>query len=40
MDNCRMLMEMVCDKRAFDQKISGDAKDTFTKNCVKDSVDK
>ena len=29
---------MVCDGQAIDQKLSDEAKDTFTKKCIKDAV--
>jgi hypothetical protein len=38
MANCKALMEIVCQGRAIDQKVSDDGKDSFIKKCVKDAV--
>ena len=34
----KALMEIVCQGRAIDQKVSDDGKDSFIKKCVKDAV--
>jgi hypothetical protein len=31
-------MEIACEGRAIDQKVSDDAKDSFIKQCIKDAV--
>jgi hypothetical protein len=38
MVNCKALMEIACEGRAIDQKVSDDAKDSFIKQCIKDAV--
>jgi hypothetical protein len=38
LQNCKTVVQMVCDGRAIDQKVSDAAKDDFTKQCVKDGV--
>jgi hypothetical protein len=38
MTNCKDLATMVCDGQAIDQKLSDEAKDTFTQKCIKDAV--
>jgi hypothetical protein len=38
MVNCKVLMEIACEGRAIDQKVSDDAKDSFIKQCIKDAV--
>jgi hypothetical protein len=34
----KALVEIVCQGRAIDQKVSDDGKDSFIKKCVKDAV--
>lgn len=38
MTNCKDVATMMCDGQAIDQKLSDEAKDTFTKKCIKDAV--
>jgi hypothetical protein len=38
MTNCKDLATMVCEGQAIDQRLSDEAKDTFTKKCIKDAV--
>jgi hypothetical protein len=37
LQNCK-IVQMACDGRAIDQKVSDAAKDDFTKQCVRDGV--
>ena len=38
MVNCKALMEIACEGRAIDQKVSEDGKHSFIKQCVKNAV--
>jgi hypothetical protein len=38
MTNCKDLATMVCEGQAIDQRLSDEAKDAFTKKCIKDAV--
>jgi hypothetical protein len=38
MENCKALMELVCEGRAINQKVADGDKDSFIKHCVKDAV--
>ena len=38
MTNCKDLATISCDGQTTDQKLSDEAKDTFTKKCLKDAV--
>jgi hypothetical protein len=38
MANCKIVVQMLCDGRVIDQKISDEAKDSFTKQCIKDAL--
>jgi hypothetical protein len=38
MKKCESDAQITCDKQAADKKLSGAAKDSFTKKCVKDAT--
>jgi len=38
MANCKVVVQMVCDGRVIDQKISDEAKESFVKHCIKDGL--
>ena len=38
MKDCKAVAEMVCNGRAIDQQLADEAKDSFTKKCVKDEI--
>jgi hypothetical protein len=38
MKKCETDAQTACDKQAADKKLSGAAKDSFTKKCVKDAT--
>ena len=38
MANCKVVVQMVCDERVIDQKISDEAKESFVKHCIKDGL--
>jgi len=38
MMNCKELVTIACDGQVIDQKLSDEAKDTFTKQCIKEAI--
>ena len=38
MKDCKAVAEMVCNGRAMDQQLADEAKNNFTKKCVRDEI--
>jgi len=38
MKDCKAVAEMVCNGRAIDQQLADEAKNNFTKKCVRDEI--